>query len=94
MLYEKWSSGPSLGPSSGHHTGASSPDLSLFTNGVASNAEQFNSLSDPLIDLSNKLLSTSLLPIKSQVKRQKMIYHCKFGEFGVMEGQFTEPSGK
>lgn len=22
-----------------------------------------------------------------------MIYHCKFGEFGVMEGQFTEPSG-
>lgn len=34
-----------------------------------------------------------LLPIKSQVKRQKMIYHCKFGEFGVMEGQFTEPSG-
>nr|5EX7_A Chain A, Brain tumor protein [Drosophila melanogaster] len=28
-----------------------------------------------------------------QIKRQKMIYHCKFGEFGVMEGQFTEPSG-
>lgn len=22
-----------------------------------------------------------------------MIYHCKFGEFGVLEGQFTEPSG-
>lgn len=32
-------------------------------------------------------------PLKSQIKRQKMIYHCKFGEFGVMEGQFTEPSG-
>lgn len=30
---------------------------------------------------------------RSQIKRQKMIYHCKFGEFGVMEGQFTEPSG-
>ena len=30
---------------------------------------------------------------KSQIKRQKMIYHCKFGEFGVLEGQFTEPSG-
>ncbi|CAJ0941132.1 unnamed protein product, partial [Mesorhabditis belari] len=30
---------------------------------------------------------------RSQVKRFKMIYHCKFGEFGVMEGQFTEPSG-
>ena len=22
-----------------------------------------------------------------------MIYHCKFGEFGILEGQFTEPSG-
>jgi hypothetical protein len=27
------------------------------------------------------------------IKRQKMIYHCKFGEFGILEGQFTEPSG-
>ncbi|CAF0982433.1 unnamed protein product, partial [Didymodactylos carnosus] len=27
------------------------------------------------------------------LKRHKMIYHLKFGEFGVMEGQFTEPSG-
>ena len=33
-------------------------------------------------------------PPKSQIKRQKMVYHCKFGEFGVLEGQFTEPSGK
>lgn len=49
---------------------------------------------DPLMDLSAKLInSATLLPIKSQCKRQKMIYHCKFGEFGVMEGQFTEPSG-
>ncbi len=22
-----------------------------------------------------------------------MIYHCKFGEFGINDGQFTEPSG-
>lgn len=56
---------------------------------------------DPLIDLTGKLINGSgtqsanapMLPIKSQIKRQKMIYHCKFGEFGVMEGQFTEPSG-
>jgi len=34
-----------------------------------------------------------LYPPKSQIKRQKMIYHCKFGEFGILEGQFTEPSG-
>lgn len=51
-------------------------------------------LTDPFMDLSAKLINTAaLLPIKSQCKRQKMIYHCKFGEFGVMEGQFTEPSG-
>ncbi len=37
--------------------------------------------------------STSNFPPKSQIKRQKMVYHCKFGEFGVLEGQFTEPSG-
>ncbi|CAJ0582511.1 unnamed protein product, partial [Mesorhabditis spiculigera] len=30
---------------------------------------------------------------RSGMKRGKMIYHCKFGEFGVMEGQFAEPSG-
>ncbi|KAL7074978.1 hypothetical protein ACQ4LE_005724 [Meloidogyne hapla] len=34
-----------------------------------------------------------LYPPRSQIKRQKMTYNCKFGEFGVMEGQFTEPSG-
>jgi len=36
---------------------------------------------------------SALYPPKSQIKRQKMIYHCKFGEFGILEGQFTEPSG-
>ncbi|GIY46033.1 brain tumor protein [Caerostris extrusa] len=40
-----------------------------------------------------KFLPVGMFPVKSQIKRQKMIYHCKFGEFGVMEGQFTEPSG-
>ncbi|XP_058819511.1 brain tumor protein [Topomyia yanbarensis] len=48
---------------------------------------------ESMIDLSSKLMNTSIFPPKSQIKRQKMIYHCKFGEFGVMEGQFTEPSG-
>lgn len=48
---------------------------------------------DNIIDLSAKLMSATIFPPKSQIKRQKMIYHCKFGEFGVMEGQFTEPSG-
>lgn len=90
MFYEKWS----IGGSGGGGGSAGSPDSALFTNGNATLTEQFNALSDPVIDLSTKLISaSSLLPIKSQIKRQKMIYHCKFGEFGVMEGQFTEPSG-
>ncbi|XP_051165940.1 brain tumor protein-like [Leptopilina boulardi] len=49
---------------------------------------------DSVLDLTSKLMSSAaIFPPKSQIKRQKMIYHCKFGEFGVMEGQFTEPSG-
>jgi tripartite motif-containing protein 2/3 len=90
MFYEKWS----IGGSGGGGGSNSSPDSALFTNCNSTLTEQFNALSDPVIDLSAKLISaSSLLPIKSQIKRQKMIYHCKFGEFGVMEGQFTEPSG-
>jgi tripartite motif-containing protein 2/3 len=42
---------------------------------------------------SSSHLSPAMYPPKSQIKRQKMIYHCKFGEFGILEGQFTEPSG-
>lgn len=49
---------------------------------------------ESVLDLTSKLMSAAaIFPLKSQIKRQKMIYHCKFGEFGVMEGQFTEPSG-
>ncbi|ELU16635.1 hypothetical protein CAPTEDRAFT_22788, partial [Capitella teleta] len=53
----------------------------------------FSTAADPMIDLTSKLITANIYPPKSQIKRQKMIYHCKFGEFGVMEGQFTEPSG-
>jgi len=40
-------------------------------------------------------LSQSVVPIVSlpSIKRQKMGYHCKFGEFGSRPGQFVEPSG-
>lgn len=55
---------------------------------------------NPLTSSVNGVGSTSVsttvnggFPPKSQIKRQKMVYHCKFGEFGVLEGQFTEPSG-
>jgi tripartite motif-containing protein 2/3 len=101
--YEKWSNGmsdnifsnmndqyPSMGPINGNN---------MNGNGTGNNSiMSINALSsgnaDSMIDMTTKLtMSTSIFPPKSQIKRQKMIYHCKFGEFGVMEGQFTEPSG-
>lgn len=63
--------------------------LDIYQNGV----DVFSTSSDPIFDMTSKMNLSSLYPPKSQIKRQKMIYHCKFGEFGVMEGQFTEPSG-
>ncbi|CAB4066078.1 TRIM2_3 [Lepeophtheirus salmonis] len=77
--YDKWSTGPD------------STNNKLLFNGTSNNQSELN---ESILDLSNKLLSaSSAFPPKSQLKRQKMIYHCKFGEFGVLEGQFTEPSG-
>ncbi|XP_014252909.1 brain tumor protein-like [Cimex lectularius] len=76
--YEKWSNG----------------GADIFQNGSSDHYPlSLSSHGDSVIDISSKLLSTSIFPPKSQIKRQKMIYHCKFGEFGVLEGQFTEPSG-
>lgn len=78
--YEKWSNGGTAD--------------SIFQNGSTDPYALANSAhNDPMLDLTSKLMSSAIFPPKSQIKRQKMIYHCKFGEFGVMEGQFTEPSG-
>lgn len=77
--YEKWSNG---GTDSIFQNGATDP-YSLTSSGHA----------DSMLDITSKLMNSTIFPPKSQIKRQKMIYHCKFGEFGVMEGQFTEPSG-
>ncbi len=60
---------------------------------ILQNGDVFSTSADPIVDLTSKLITANIYPPKSQIKRQKMIYHCKFGEFGVMEGQFTEPSG-
>jgi len=75
--YEKWSNG----------------GLDLLTSQLANQPDVFATAADPVIDLTSKLITANIYPPKSQIKRQKMIYHCKFGEFGVLEGQFTEPSG-
>uniref|UniRef100_A0A915AKF5 RING-type E3 ubiquitin transferase n=1 Tax=Parascaris univalens TaxID=6257 RepID=A0A915AKF5_PARUN len=91
-----------------HDFGGSSQSLGTFANGVdAAFGNQYEKWSmgldpagtlqladSPDIDPADKNLGVNALyPPRSQIKRQKMIYHCKFGEFGVMEGQFTEPSG-
>ncbi len=73
------------------------PGYEKWSNGgldfLQNGGDVFSSSADPVIDLTSKLISANIYPPKSQIKRQKMIYHCKFGEFGVAEGQFTEPSG-
>ncbi|XP_045480488.1 brain tumor protein [Harmonia axyridis] len=77
--YEKWSNGGG--------------DSIFQTNNADPYSLTSSSHPDSMLELTSKLMSTAIFPPKSQIKRQKMIYHCKFGEFGVMEGQFTEPSG-
>lgn len=48
-----------------------------------------------MLELTSRALTSMgpSYPPKSQIRRQKMIYHQRFGEFGMREGQFTEPSG-
>ncbi|CAG9762923.1 unnamed protein product [Ceutorhynchus assimilis] len=102
ILSKRFSSANSLGPFSttigdlnlnmNPYEKWSNNDNNLFQNGdMYSN--HLTQSHEPLLDLTSKLNSVAIFPPKSQIKRQKMIYHCKFGEFGVMEGQFTEPSG-
>lgn len=80
--YEKWSNG---GTDSIFQNGGVPEPYHLTGGGGGQVNTDF--------DITSKLMSTTIFPPKSQIKRQKMIYHCKFGEFGVTEGQFTEPSG-
>lgn len=83
--YEKWSNGGSENIINMIADQYTMPMSNCGGNGVPQN--------DTLLDLTSKLMTAPMFPPKSQIKRQKMIYHCKFGEFGVTEGQFTEPSG-
>lgn len=101
-LYEKWSNmgcGSGGSPDSGlftNSTSISDPLLDLtsakLTASVASNMTNGNGSNSGLTNLANAHLSTNvsdsgMVPIKSQVKRQKMIYHIKIGEFGVMDSE-------
>lgn len=96
IISKRFGSANSLGPFStslselSPYEKWSSGPSDIFQNGTT---DSFHLPPDPVIDLSSKFPPGGVFPLKSQIKRQKMIYHCKFGEFGVMEGQFTEPSG-
>jgi len=77
-------------------------NLSMLTSGsLVSNSDVLSTISNsipmpmgPTASLATPVPSAPIVyPPKAQIRRQKMIYHCKFGEFGILEGQFTEPSG-
>lgn len=51
------------------------------------------SLSTTTVNVNSLKSSSSSSGLVTTTRRAKMIYNCKFGEFGVHDGQFTEPSG-
>ena len=90
--YELWSNGAQSQQQLSSSLTSSNGNGNL--NGQDSVIELVDSLST--LDGYSSLAQNILLPSRSNsstLKRQKMIYHQKFGEFGVLEGQFTEPSG-
>ncbi|CAF1408576.1 unnamed protein product [Adineta ricciae] len=98
--YELWSNGSQLPTPSTSQQQLSSSLAS--SNGAGGAAGGNLNGHESVVDLVDSLDSYSsvphhlLLPSRSNgstIKRHKMIYHQKFGEFGVLEGQFTEPSG-
>ena len=95
--YEFWSNASQLSTQSTSQQQLSS-SLASNNGGAGENLNGQESVVD-LVDTFDGYSSMShhlLLPSRSNnstLKRHKMIYHQKFGEFGVLEGQFTEPSG-
>ncbi|KAI5703269.1 brain tumor protein [Diaphorina citri] len=94
LISKRFSSANSLGPFSNSINDLNINPYEKWSNGdiFQNGSNDYNIGSgDTILDLTTKL--SSMFPPKSQIKRTKMIYHCKFGEFGALEGQFTEPSG-
>jgi len=46
-----------------------------------------------IADIEGRSSSGKATPPMSLVHRQKISYHCQFGDSGEGDGQFTEPSG-
>ncbi len=84
--YKEWSNADYYQSQSQHSS-------SVAASSSSTAGDVFASAADPVLEVTQRMFNANIYPPKSQIKRQKMIYHCKFGEFGVSEGQFTEPSG-
>ena len=71
------------------------PGVGLFRSGneLATMRDVFSTASDPILEITNRVITGNQYPQQSYLQRDKMSYHNKFGEFGVSPGQFTEPSG-
>ena len=63
------------------------------TDSFQNGGDIFPTSADSVTDFTSKWITDNIHPPKSQIQRQKIIYHYKFGEFGNIEGQLTEPSG-
>ncbi|CAD5223208.1 unnamed protein product [Bursaphelenchus xylophilus] len=67
-------------------------ELSRFSSGLDLSASPQGSASQS--DLNSRLLGVYGAPrAVTATRRERMIYYHKFGEFGIQQGQFTEPSG-
>ncbi|XP_054719167.1 brain tumor protein-like [Uloborus diversus] len=62
-------------------------DSETFLNGSVSTFHA------PILPSNEPLKNNLLPPLHKYFKREKMTYYNKFGEFGILEGQFAEPSG-
>jgi len=88
--YEKWSNASEASYQNGHKEFNSNGVNEYMSSGGGGSQQ---SSADSLLELTSKLMAPLSFPKNPGIKRQKMIYHCKFGEFGTAEAQFTEPSG-
>ena len=73
--------------------GPTSVDADQYGPSATFSMEQYTLQQQQSKILASAATSTGLTSGTPQLIRTKMIYHCKFGKFGINDGQFTEPSG-
>ncbi|XP_054724316.1 B-box type zinc finger protein ncl-1-like [Uloborus diversus] len=81
--------------------GPLSSNMSLFDKESYNVSNLLQNLSENLYDVNpqpdfdsnSRFFPASSFTFPPLTNRHKMAYHCKFGEFGTYEGQFTEPGG-